>query len=275
MPRMARSVSQPGLNHGRAADVLYARNVRGHATLPSGARSGTLILMPRKARSVLGGEIYHVMNCGNCGRKIFRKPEDYLAFMRIMEEGRQRAGMRILSYCLMPDHWHMVLWPARADDLADFVGWVSNKHVRHWREQRRRVGEGHLYQGRFKSFPAQAGKELYNLLRYVEGNARRARLVESATAWPYGSRFGGTHPRENRVTLAAWPIPRPRNWAAKLDEPLAAADLKRLRLHAQRSRPYGDPAWMADAVRRMGLEWTVRDRGRPRKNPESKPRGTE
>ena len=92
--------------------------------------------------------------------RIFRKPADYPAFMRLMEEARQRTGMRILAFCLMPNHWHMVLWPKKAKDLSAFVGWLSNTHVRRWREGRKSVGDGHLYQGRFKSFPAQSGKGL-------------------------------------------------------------------------------------------------------------------
>ena len=113
--------------------------------------------MARRARSVVGGEIYHVMNRGNCRMRIFHKPADYLAFMRIMEAGRERTGMRILAFCLMPNHWHMVLWPKKAEDLAEFVAWVSNTHVRRWRENRDAVGEGHLYQGRFRSFPGPGG----------------------------------------------------------------------------------------------------------------------
>lgn len=168
----------------------------------------------------------------------------------------QRTGMRILAYCLMPNHWHMVLWPKNREDLAAFVGWVSNTHVRRWREHRRSVGEGHLYQGRFKSFAAQAGKGLYEVLRYVEGNARRAKLVESAEAWAYGSLYAGPQQREDRVELAAWPVPRPRNWAARVNEPIAAAELNLLRLYLQRERPM---------VRRSGLpmrsgEWALNGR---------------
>lgn len=197
--------------------------------------------------------------------RIFRKPADYCAFMRLMEEGRERTGMRILAYCLMPNHWHMVLWPRDGKDLSAFVGWVSNTHVRRWREHRHKVGEGHLYQGRFKSFPAQAGKGLYAVLRYVEGNARRAKLTRSADAWPYGSLYAGGHRPEDRVELSPWPIPLPRNWVASVNEPIEAAELNRLRLHIQRERPYGDHEWTAEAVKRMGLEWTMRDRGRPPK----------
>jgi putative transposase len=221
--------------------------------------------MARRARSVTDGEIYHVINRGNCRMPIFGKPADYLAFLRLMEQGRQRTGMRILAFCLMPNHWHMVLWPKRAKDLAAFVGWVSNTHVRRWREHRRSVGQGHLYQGRFKSFPAQSGKGLYEVLRYVEGNARRAKRVEAAELWPYGSLFAGPRRAEDQVTLTPWPVPRPADWAAKVNKPIAAAELNRLRLHLLRDRPYGDPAWTAAAAKRMGLQWTFRDRGRPKK----------
>ena len=197
--------------------------------------------------------------------EIYGKPADYLAFMRVMEEGRKRTGMRILAYCLMPNHWHMVLWPRKAEDLAAFVGWVSNTHVRRWREHRHKVGEGHLYQGRFKSFPAQAGKGLYEVLRYVEGNARRAKLVDRAQDWRYGSLYAGLHRPEDAVELTPWPVPRPPDWASGVNQPIEEVELQRLRLHIQRERPYGSVAWTARAVKRMSLEWTMRDRGRPRR----------
>ena len=219
--------------------------------------------MARRARSVTGGEIYHVINRGNFRMRIFRKSADYLEFMRLMEEARRRTGMRILAFCLMPNHWHMVLWPKKAKDLSAFVGWLSSTHVRRWREHPRNLGKGHLYQGRFKSFPAQSGKDLYAVLRYVEGNARRAKLAAAAEAWPYGSLYTGEHRKEDRVERTPWPMPRPRDWPAKVNKPIEAAELDRLRLHVRRDRPYGDAAWTTAAVRRMGLDWTIRDRGRP------------
>lgn len=220
--------------------------------------------MARRARSVYGGEIYHVLNRGNCRMRIFHKRADYLAFMRLLEQGRQRTGIRILAYCLLPNHWHLVLWPRKAADLAAFVGWVSNTHVRRWRQHRHSVGEGHLYQGRFKSLPAQE-KGLHEVLRYVEGNPRRAKLVARAEDWPYSSLYAGEHRPEDRVELTPWPLPRPQDWARRVNEPIAAEELNRLRLHLLRDRPYGDAEWVAAAAKRMGLEWTLRDRGRPPK----------
>jgi hypothetical protein len=68
------------------------------------------------------------------------------AFVTILEAGRQRLKMRILAYCLMSNHWHIVPWPRRAGDLSKFVQWISSLHVGRWREHRASVGERHLYQ---------------------------------------------------------------------------------------------------------------------------------
>src|SRR5947209_20451824 len=111
--------------------------------------------MARQARKPVGGGIYHVLNRGNCRMGIFEKDGDFAAFLKLLEEGRVRSGMRVLGYCLMDNHWHLVLWPRKGEDLSRFRGWVSTTHVRRWREHRGNSGEGHLYQGRFKSFLVQ------------------------------------------------------------------------------------------------------------------------
>src|SRR5947208_2489185 len=130
--------------------------------------------MPRHARRVVDDLVYHVLNRGNCRMRIFTKPSDFDAFLKLLEEGRRRFMMRILGYCLMDNHWHLVLWPRRGADLSRFVAWISTTHVRRWRAHRGNTGEGHLYQGRYKSFITQDGRHLLTLLCYVEGNARRA-----------------------------------------------------------------------------------------------------
>jgi putative transposase len=221
--------------------------------------------MARRKRQAYDDAIYHVMNRGNCRMRIFGKAGDYLAFLKLMEEGRKRTGMRILAYCLMPNHWHMVLWPRKGEDLSAFLGWTCSTHVRRWREHRHNVGEGHLYQGRFKSFPVQPGPPLYRVLRYVEGNARRATLAERAEAWPYGSLYAGARRPEHRVELSPWPVPRPEDWTAQVNKVIEKSELDLLHLHIRCGRPLGSREWTAAAVKRMGLEQTMRDRGRPKK----------
>ena len=97
------------------------------------------------------------MNRGNGRMKLFEKRADYLTFLELMEEGRQRTGMRILAFCLMPTHWHMVLWPRHDGDLSAFIRWVATTHVRRWREYRQSVGEGASVPGAVQelSHPAQ------------------------------------------------------------------------------------------------------------------------
>lgn len=98
--------------------------------------------MPRRARRAVDDAIYHVLNRGNCRMKIFDKAGDFAAFVKLLEQGRQRTDMRILAYCLMHNHWHLVLWPRRGADLSRFMGSISTTHVRRWREHRGNTGEG-------------------------------------------------------------------------------------------------------------------------------------
>jgi putative transposase len=212
--------------------------------------------------------IYHVVNRGNCRMDIFTKPADFAAFVELLREACGRVpGVRVLAYCLMGNHWHLVLWPRRDGELARFVGWLSTTHVRRWRQHRRTVGEGHLYQGRYKSFPVQRDGHLLAVLRYVEANAVRAGLVRHAREWAYGSLAARLAGGDDAAWMAAWPVDRPGDWEAEVDAPQERPTLDALRAGVARGRPFGSDAWVARAVKRLGLEHTVRDPWRPKKDP--------
>ena len=136
--------------------------------------------MPRMSRAAIGGVVYHVLNRGNGRMKIFRKPGDYKAFIELIAQAKQRADIEIFGFCLMPNHWHLVVRPARDGDLARYFSWLTNTHVKRYRSHYRRTS-GHLYQGRYKSFAVEEDAYLLTLLRYVESNPLRARLVKRAT----------------------------------------------------------------------------------------------
>ena len=222
--------------------------------------------MPRRARAAAGGVIYHVINRGNCRMRIFAKPGDFIAFVKLLREACRRVpGMRVLAYCLMPNHWHLVLWPREDGDLAKFVGWLSNTHVRRWRQHRRSVGEGHLYQGRYKSFPVQADPHLLAVLRYAEANPVRAEAVKRARDWRYGSLAARMAGGDEAAWLAEWPVDRPDDWERQLDVEQDERTLDALRVCVARGRPFGSPAWVERTVKRLGLEHSVRDPWRPRK----------
>jgi putative transposase len=111
--------------------------------------------MPRRARQAPGGLIYHVLNRGNGRQDIFHTDADAAAFLRVLKEAKALIPVRRLAFCLMSNHWHLVLWPHHDGDLSRFLFWLTNTHVRRYRLFKHSVGGGHLYQSRFKSFAVQ------------------------------------------------------------------------------------------------------------------------
>ena len=144
--------------------------------------------MGRPHRVALGGYVYHVLNRANGRLPIFHKDADYAAFERILGEALEHVpGVRLLAYCLLPNHWHLVVWPRRDGELSDFGHWLTLTHTQRWHAHHHDIGAGHLYQGRFKSFPVARDEHFLRLCRYVERNALRAGLVRRAEAWRWCS----------------------------------------------------------------------------------------
>jgi putative transposase len=92
------------------------------------------------------------------------KPADYAAFLRVVAEALAEYPMRILAFTLMPNHWHFVLWPKGDTDLSAFCRWMTHTHSMRWHAHYHTSGTGHIYQGRFKSFPVQADDHFYTVL---------------------------------------------------------------------------------------------------------------
>src|SRR5207302_9799666 len=133
--------------------------------------------MGRPKRSAEGGLIYHVLNRANARLPIFEQDADYEAFERVLREAVERTQTRLLAYCLMPNHWHLIVWPRVVGELSRFTGWLTLTHTQRWHAHRHSTGSGHVYQGRFKSFPIQENDHLHTVARYVERNALRANLT--------------------------------------------------------------------------------------------------
>ena len=151
--------------------------------------------------------------------KVFHKDEDYGAFLKLINEASERISMRLLAFCLMPNHFHLVLWPRKEGDLSKWMQWLSTSHVR--RYHRHYQTSGHVWQGRFKSFPIQSDEHLHTVLRYVERNPVRAKSipVRKAQKWPWSS--VGTPPKDYvKPTLHPGPLARPADWLDWVNEPL-------------------------------------------------------
>ena len=224
--------------------------------------------MPRTARAVVPGGIYHVLNRGNGRRDLFHKPADFDAFLRVLAEGLGRCPVGLLAYCLMTNHWHLVVRVGEdAAALARLMAWVGVTHVRRHHEHYHTRGGGHLYQGRFKSFPVQDDGHFLTVCRYVEANALRAGLAARAEDWPYTSLrwSAGLASAPAAVPLTAWPLDRPADWLATVNEPLPGAELDRLHVSATRGRPFGADEWVRRTAAALGLGHTLRPTGRPPK----------
>ena len=209
--------------------------------------------------------VYHVLNRGVGRRTLFGKDGDYLAFEKVVEQTLRTRPMRVCAYCLLPNHWHFVLWPEHDGDLSAFMQRLTNTHVKRWKEHRHEVGYGHLYQGRYKCFPVETDEYFYQVVRYAERNALRADLVACAEAWPWSSLRRAEREDPAFPILSAWPLPRPSDWLKIVNRPETEAELDALRRSVRRGCPLGRPAWVAQTVKQLGLESTLRPQGRPKK----------
>ena len=222
--------------------------------------------MPRITRGIADSFVYHILNRGNGKQKVFHKDKDYEAFIHLMKEAKERYSVKLFAYCLMPNHFHMVVKPIYGKDLSRYMQWLRTSHVRRYHSQYGTTG--HVWQGRFKSFIVQEDDHLITVLRYVEGNPVRAGLTSSSRDWVWSS---------HRETLGESamgftdeiPIVLPDEWGKFVDEPVTEKELAIIRESAHRQAPFGTFLWKSMQCKQFGLESTMRKRGRPMKQKDS------
>lgn len=222
--------------------------------------------MPRLPRVDVGGELYHVINRANARLPIFFQEEDFELFDAILEEASDKYKMRILAYCLMPNHFHLVLHPRKDGDLQKFMQWLTLTHTQRWHTKNKTIGTGHLYQGRYKSFLIQDDNHLLAVVRYVERNPLRAKLVRKAENWGFASlarRLSGNS--EKQKLLSVWPIEIPDDYLAFVNEPMGEEEEESIRHSVNRGRPFGSERFQSAMIGKYKLEATVRKRGRQSK----------
>jgi putative transposase len=222
--------------------------------------------MGRAPRADVAGGIYHMLNRANRRAKIFKKDADYEAFEEILTDAVARYELELFSYCLMPNHWHLCVRPLIDGEMSRFAQWLGLTHTQRYNVHYKTVGEGHLYQGRYKSFPIQADEHFLTVCRYVERNAYTAELCATPETWRYSSLYrwkSGT--KQEKSLLTKWPVARRPGWAQHVESALSSKEVKRLEWSEKRGCPYGDESWVELTARKFGLEMTMRPRGRPRK----------
>lgn len=220
--------------------------------------------MPRTKRMYTSGMVCHVLNRAVGRAQIFRSAADYAAFERVLAETCAAVPMRVLTFCLMPNHWHLILWPQADCDLSVFMHRLTMTHTMRWHHARQTAGTGPLYQGRFKSFPVASDEHFFTVCRYVERNPLRANLVERAQDWRWSGLWHRLHPGV-LLNLADWPLGPPSDWLHQVNQPHTVAELAALHASVKRGLPFGSDDWRRVTAGQLGIRLESRSAGRPRK----------
>jgi putative transposase len=177
--------------------------------------------MPRPPRFFPDNVPQHIVNRGDQRERIFRSDADYLGFLAGMADAAEHTVVRVLSFSLMPNHFHLVLWPFRGAEISTYMQRLMNAHLQDLVPRHGTSGLGHVYQGRFRPFEIKNDGHLLNVCRYVEANAFRAGLVQRAEEWRWSS-LTCCGPDPEIDLLSPWPIPRPHDWLEQVNRrPLA------------------------------------------------------
>ena len=191
------------------------------------------------------------MNRGSRKALLFCHRRDYAAFERVLVQGLQRIPIRLLAYCAMPNHWHLVVWPRADGDLSKFMHWVTTTHAQRLHAANATQGMGALYQGRFKAFPVENDGHLVRVLQYVERNPLRAQLVDRAETWRWSSLWHRLQ-RSSSIPLTAWPVEAPEDWVAFVNQRQPEDEVDAVRVAIRRGTPMGSERWCRGVVTLLG-----------------------
>lgn len=216
--------------------------------------------MPRGPRAIHPGVCYHVINRGNNRRQLFHRPAEYAAFIALIREANDLVPLELFAVCVMPNHFHLVLRPSERGAVGRWMHWLLTSHAQ--RYNRAHDIEGRVWQGRYKAFPIEGGSHLLTVLRYVERNAVRAKLVGRARDWRWCSAAWRKGPASRKAILAEPPVPLPRNWERLVDTPQTAAEIEALRACVNKQAPFGSDTWIDTSGECEGFK-RARRPGRP------------
>jgi putative transposase len=220
--------------------------------------------MPRRITVGTAGLVFHVVNRGVRRLRLFDHDGDYRAWLQAFAEAQARVAVDVFAYCLMPNHFHLVLRPSEDGQLSEFMRLGTVTHSMRWHAYRGTGGTGAVYQGRFRAFPVQTNSYFYNVCRYVEANPVRAALAKRAEEWNWSSLAARNRGRQV-FALAEWPLQRPADWAAMVNEIPSASDLTAIRRSVIKSMPFGEPNWARASADSLGLTKSFRSPGREKR----------
>lgn len=218
--------------------------------------------MPRTARIVVPGIAHHVTQRGNRRQQTFFCEADYCRYIELVGEGCRNSGVDVLAWCLMPNHVHLVLVPPSPDSLGSALALAHRSYT--WVVNRRNGWQGHLWQNRFFSCPMDE-EHTMKVVRYVELNPVRARLVEVPQSWRWSRARARIMGMPDPLVGGNKALPPCEGWAEFLAAGLAEDEIELIRSHQSAERPLGSKAFLARIEAETGRSLRQRSRGRPRR----------
>ena len=222
--------------------------------------------MARLARVVVPGIPHHITQRGNRRQETFFYEADYEAYMQLLAEWCKRCGVQVWAYCLMPNHVHLIAVPESEDGLRRGIGEAHRRYSR--RINFREGWRGHLWQGRFASYPMD-DKYLMKAVRYIELNPVRAKLCRVPWRWRWSSAAAHVSGRGDELVEVPALLEYVDDWRSFLAGGLDVGDVELLRHHERTGRPLGGPKFLERLEKMLGR---VLRRNKPGRKPKKKPK---
>jgi putative transposase len=218
--------------------------------------------MARIARVVVPGIPHHVTQRGNRRQTTFFRDDDYREYIDFMAEFLTKFGVEVWAYCLMPNHVHLLAVPSDEEGLRRGIGEAHRRYTR--RINLRKGWVGHLWQGRFASFPMDQA-HLPAAIRHIERNPVRAGIVPRAGDYLWSSATAHLARRDDPLVKASPALDVIADWEAFLGEPEKPEQIDDFRRHERTGRPMGGRAFIAEVEAFLGRDLTPHKAGRPPK----------
>lgn len=222
--------------------------------------------MPRIARVVAQGYPHHITQRGNYRQKIFSSDTDREKYLSLTDTESKRYGLKILAYCLMPNHVHFIAVPENDDSMGKVFKYANMKYSQAYNKK---IGTGgHLFQGRFFS-SVMDERYVIACARYIERNPVRAKMVKTPCDWKWSSAKAhcGIDERDTfgvRALFDYADYPQ-KNWKKFIEEPDDAEEIKRIRSQTRRGRPLGENQFIRKLEKKLNRFLALKPRGRPKK----------
>ena len=177
--------------------------------------------MPRSRRHAPVGYALHVVNRATDNRQLFFEVTDYQRFIDLLIEARQHYRVRIHAYCVMPNHFHIIIVATEEGAVSACVQRLTSRHSCQVRKDTATQGRGHVYQGRFWSEAILSDRDFLRVQRYIEANPLKAKLVRRAEDWQWSSLWERETGR--RSLLDPSPVALPADWVEIVNTPIVVS----------------------------------------------------